>query len=559
MSAAGFSSFSAAPTPEELARYDLNDYGNALRLIRLSGGCVGEDGEVDSADSRLLYLLGSGWIGFNGRYWDRKFGEDLARRSAHQVAIKVRSLVNQFVADRAIPLKKAMDFADACGQAGASSAMLRQAQSYLTVEIDAFDRDPLALNVRNGTLKLRVKDGGFKVVLQEHRPGDRITRMAEVDYDPKATAPLFEHTVADSMPVAAERAYAQRILGYSATGHTREQAFFIFQGRGRDGKSTILDACRETMGSYAETGSILSFLDAGIRGGGDHSTDIAKLAGDTRMIILSEPPRGAKLNAGLLKAWTSGSPVTARELREKPFTFRPIGKLVIECNPLPDPKGDDDGIWRRIKPVLFRKQVPEDRVDKTLPEKLRVESSGILNWLLAGVEDWLVGAPQDGAGAGGPMGGLREPDSLRAVLDDYRKAASPISDWLGQRCVFGEAAGPGTRELSGVLYKDFKDWFEAQGFEKPMSARAFGDALRDRQVLLAGKDRNGLKYRGPIRLKTPEELEAEGLAGQAAADAMQDDALSNGAGVGDLEGSRPVPPIDEPGANDVPDEEWTGE
>jgi putative DNA primase/helicase len=51
--------------------------------------------------------------------------------------------------------KEFFKFCNATGSAGKTSAMLRQAQSYLMVEIDAFDRDPLALNCLNGTVKMR--------------------------------------------------------------------------------------------------------------------------------------------------------------------------------------------------------------------------------------------------------------------------------------------------------------------------------------------------------------------------------------------------------------------
>ncbi|MNV88473.1 hypothetical protein D3C71_1826870 [compost metagenome] len=44
-----------------------------------------------------------------------------------------------------------------------------------------------------------------------------------------------------------------------------------------------------------------------------------------------------------------------------------------------------------------------------------------------------------------------------------------------------------------------------------MSTRAFGDALRDRQIGLMGKDKAGLTYRGPIRLKTIQEMADEGV------------------------------------------------
>jgi putative DNA primase/helicase len=493
MSAGGFSTFAPASSPEELARFDLNDFGNAMRLIRLSGGTIGDDGEVETGSCTLLYLMGSGWIGFNGRCWDRKFGEQLARRQAHRVAQSVRGASAAFLA-RGVNLKDFWKWADGCGSAGSTSAMLRQAESYLTVELEAFDRDPLAINCRNGTVKLRVRDGQLKAKLHRHDPADRITRMAEVEFDPKASCALFESTAQASLPLDEDRAFFRRACGYGATGFTHEQAMFLAQGLGRDGKSTLLDAVRETLGSYASVGNVLTFLDGGMRSGGEHSSDLMALAGDTRFVLLSEPQRGSKLNEGLIKGWTSGVPITARELREKATSFKPVGKLFMECNALPVTRGDDDGIWRRLKPVLFRHQVPEDRIDRRLPEKLMGERAGILNWLIAGISDWLAPAAVDGQPA--PVG-LRPPGSVTQALDDYRKRSSPFGDWFAERCV----RETGARELSRDLYADFKEWMEGQGHDKVMSQRAFGDALADRQVLLAGKNAQGQKYRGPVRLR----------------------------------------------------------
>lgn len=485
-----------APPPERLAAFDLNDFGNAMRLILLAGGEVGPDGEVDTTNCRLLYLLGLGWIGFNGRFWDRECGEDEARKAAHRTARAIRSL-HGVLTGRGMSDKDFFKFADGCGSAGATSAMLKQAQSYLTVRIEVFDRDPLAINCRNGTLKMAFEDGRFTHRLAPHDPADRITRMAAVAYDPKAEAPMFRGVVNDSLPDDEEQGFFKRWCGYSATGRTEEQGFALCQGRGRDGKSTILDACREALGTYGLAASPDTFLEGGMRSGSDAAPDLIALSGDTRFAILSEPKRGAKFNEGLLKAWTSGSPISARDLHSKPINFRPKAKLTFECNAFPVARGDDDGIWRRVLTPQFRHQVPEDRMDRLLPEKLRAhELPGILNWLVEGVGDWLA------------RGKLDMPESLKSVLEDYRRSSSPFGDWLRERCVTGEAAGD-HKELSGDLYTNFKSWFEAQGFEKPMSARAFGDALRDRQIVLMGKNTKGLKYRGPIRLKTDAEIEAE--------------------------------------------------
>lgn len=493
----------AAPSPERLAQFDMNDFGNAMRLILMGGGEIDEDGDVDTTNCRLLFLLGLGWIGFNGRFWDRECGEDEARKLAHRTARAIRGCAQAWEA-QSKPAKEIYKFFDQCGSAGATSAMLKQAQSYLTVRIEVFDRDPLAINCRNGTLKMRFDPRAgegqrFRSFMTPHDPSDRITRMAAVDYDAKAAAPLFRGVVATSLPEVDEQAFFKRLLGYSATGRTEEQAFALVQGRGRDGKSTILDACREALGTYGVAASPDTFLEGGMRSGSDAAPDLIALSGDTRLAVLSEPKRGSKFNEGLLKAWTSGSPISARDLHSKPINFRPKAKIIFECNAFPVARGDDDGIWRRVLTPQFRHQVPEDEMDRLLPEKLREsELPGILNWLVEGVGDWLE------------TGSLAMPEGLKAVLDDYRKSSSPFGDWLRERCWTGEKAGT-DRELSGGLYSDFKKWFEDQGFEKPMSTRAFGDALRDRQIGLMGKDKAGLKYRGPIRLKTIQEMAEEGV------------------------------------------------
>src|SRR5207248_3321716 len=135
--------------------------------------------------------------------------------------------------------------------------------------------------------------------------------------------------------------------------------------------------------------------------------DLVRLAGDVRFCVLSEPKRGAAWNEGLLKAWTSGSPVTARDLNAKNINFRPVPKLFFEMNAFPKAKGDDDGLWRRILTPQFRIQVPEDQVDREKADRIKAsELEGVLAWLVDGVGDWL-------------SRGLDPPDSWSKVVEDY--------------------------------------------------------------------------------------------------------------------------------------------
>jgi len=213
-----------------------------------------------------------------------------------------------------------------------------------------------------------------------------------------------------------------------------------------------------------------------------------------------------KLNEAMIKSFTGGAPIVARRLRQDLFSFTPRPKVFMEANSRPKIGGDDEGIWRRIRLVLWEHQVARSDVDPKLPGKLKAEASGVLNWVIAGVGDWL-------------SDGLAEPERVAAAMDDYRKNSSPFGEWFVERVELVE----GEKTLAATFYDDWKRWAEDQGIEKPMSQRAFGDAMADRQIIRAGKDSRGKVQRLGARLRdrgTPYEAygagggSSEGLGGE---------------------------------------------
>lgn len=543
--AGAFASLPAAPSPRELMWFELNDLGNAKRLIRLAGGVFGDDDQVELGGARLLYLRDHGWIAFDGRRWNLAHGPALARKLAHRVAeglfAQARAMqehqsgkkgapaaapepVDASATNEAERREAALDaqpavrgkrdkpdpivaefyeFARSSGNAGRTEAMLRQAESYLLVELDAFDRDPLSFNVRNGTLRYVKRGKEWALTFrQAHDPADRITRLMEVDYEADAAAPKWEASLAKWQPTEPMRDFLRRISGYGVTGDTSEQGFFIYQGLGGDGKSTFIGAIRRILGDYAATSDVKTFLDTGQRSGADASSDVARLAGETRMVCTAEPPRGAKLNEAMIKSFTGGAPLAARRLRQEQFEFMPKGKVFLECNTRPVIKGDDEGIWRRVFIVLWEVRVaPKDRIkdfDKILA---RDEGAGILNWLLAGVGDWLAK-------------GLDPPKRVSQALDDYRKGSSPFGEWLAEQVV----VDPNERTLASAFYDSFKTWMSKLDPDaKVMTQRAFGTALGERQILRDGLDGDGRVLRRGARLKTALELADDLRAAQASA------------------------------------------
>lgn len=497
--------FASAPSPEELAGFALNDLGNAMRLIRLVGGTVDEeDGEVDTRDASLLYLRERGWIAFNGKCWSLRGGEELARRHAHKVAQGLQAQRLLIIEKHAITAPKFWEFANRTGGAGGTAAMLLQAQSYLGADLGDFDTDALALNVANGVLRFRRAKGDVEIKFNKgHNARDRFTRVCDAEWRGEdAPRELFDRFVGEILPAEDVRTYVHKVLSYGGTGETKEQLFFIFQGRGGDGKSTLVNAVRETYGTYAATASVETFLDTGIKRAGDASPELARLAGDTRLISTAEPPRGSKLASAMIKSFTGGAPITARELRQGIFEFAPIGKVVLECNNRPAINDTDDGIWRRTRIVLFEVQIPEGRIDQDLPNKLKAERSGILAWIAQGIARWLIE-------------GLVAPAAVRAAVDDYRLGSNPFSEWFAE-CVERE---PGTKTLSSEFLRSYKEWCEREDIEKPMSSTAFGRALGEAHIIRAGKNPAGLKQRIGGRVRTDLEIQRRAAAAAAARDA----------------------------------------
>ena len=68
---------------------------------------------------------------------------------------------------------------------------------------------------------------------------------------------------------------------------------------------------------------------------------------------------------------------------ENPITFRASHKLFMDCNHRPTVRGVDDAIWKRLKLIRLKVQIPDEAVDKKLIDKLLAESQGILAWAVA--------------------------------------------------------------------------------------------------------------------------------------------------------------------------------
>lgn len=363
----------------------------------------------------------------------------------------------------------------------------------IAVRHDAFDVDPWAINVQNGTLRLVRKaekrpaaeieagksewrTGGWQVRLEPHRREDMLTKIAPVPWNRRAKCPNYDAFLERVQPEPVMRRFIHQWGGYSLTGDTGEHKLAFFYGGGRNGKGTWVESVAWLAGDYAGSVGIDTFLDSGGKRRGDQATpDLAKLPG-VRFLRVSEPEKGSAFNDGLIKQVTGGDPLDARHLNKGFFTFKPSFKMTVSGNNKPKTRDDSHGFWARMQLVPWSVEIPEAEIDRELGDKLRAEASGILNRLIDGLIDY-------------KNNGLIVPDEVRAATRSYRESSDDLGRFLATICEVGDSDA--IRCPSKELHELYQAWAEAAG-GATMHIKGFKTAMENKGF--AQKQSDGMKW-----------------------------------------------------------------
>lgn len=419
------------PVDAEILRgdYTLTDTGNANRFMDMYREELRYCKEMDS------------WLLWNGKYWERDKTNAVALTRTEKVcrALLDEGLKYEDQDKRTALVKHALR----TESAGKREAIVKLAKGHtsMNVLIDDLDRDQHLLNCLNGTINLRT--GEFLA----HRKAALITRCIPVEYDPKATCPHWQKLIAWAMEGDARMmTYLQRAMGYSLSGLTKEQCMFVLYGHGRNGKSTVMGALMGILGDYAKTARQDLLIH---KAGGSDSTEAYAMADlvSSRLVWVSETPEGGRLAESMVKALTGGEDrVKARIPCCMPFEYVPTFKVWLSTNHKPVIRGQDIGIWRRIKLIPFMATVQAGQEDRDLPDKLREEWPGILNYLIQGFIDYT-------------RDGLQEPEMVSTATDTYRADMDSIGNFLAERCLL---AGNFTVKFKS-LYEAYRVWCDENG------------------------------------------------------------------------------------------------
>ncbi len=329
----------------------------------------------------------------------------------------------------------------------------------------------------NGVVNLQTGE------LLDFSPEYLMINKCPTPYNPGAVSPIWEKFMQEVFPDKEVRDYMQVLTGYSITGETREQSFFILRGEGANGKSVFTDTLIKTLGDYAYVTPTATFT----RNRNDRlKHELAQLRGK-RLVITNESSHDSAIDDELVKQITGGSKVTARDLYQKYFTYEPHYTIWFITNPLPRAPDLDRALLRRIKIIEFTESF-EGREDRTLADRLLEEKEGILSWAVKGAAMWY-------------KSGLAPTQSMKDSLQQYVKDEDPLFGFVETMLTQTE---PGIFMTAEEAYSAWCEYADAHHLEN-MIPQQFGKKLNSRLLQLKWKfgkiKTNGQRIYAGIKLK----------------------------------------------------------
>ena len=447
----------SAAEPPPFDPLPTTDLANALRLDRRYG-------------SRFRHNAAMGWSYWDGQLW-RPDDTDAQIKSVIQ---GLQRLVGEEAAEAQ---KLGLD-----QHAKALLSYIRRAQAKVTMSnalalwqprvfqaAGDFDQQTGVVTVDGGVLDLERRKVG------DYDPSMLCTRRMPVSYREDAECPWFTATLEYFVPDQQVREYLQRWAGYCLTNDIGEQQFSIWYGKGANGKSTVLEAIRQVLGSEADRGFALEadtrvFEPRQPGSGQNADPDRVRMRG-MKLVTAIESEAGFHLDSSFVKAVTGGEAMTARDLYRSSMTFKPSFKIVFVSNHEPVITDDSEGMWRRVHKVDWAVRIPDEY---KLPwevtvEKLRSERSGILNWCLDGYDEWL-------------RHGLAAPPQVTLASTEMRLAQDKYGLFL-RECTIPDPDGTVARP---VLWAAYCEWRKGDKKLVGIGRNQFYREMEDRLGALDG-------------------------------------------------------------------------
>ena len=275
----------------------------------------------------------------------------------------------------------------------------------------------------------------------DHTPKYFNLNVLPFDYDPLAPEPVrWKQFLTELWPDDPDSIAAlQEWFGYVISGRTNLHKMLTLIGPKRSGKTTIAHVLRSLVGKDNQTGCRSSDFA--------NQFGMGNLIGCTLATFDDDRVTGnGKKFVDVLKDIIGEGQVTIDRKYKEPWQGKLSARFIYIANELsaiPDASG---AIVERMIALETRNSFV-DNPDRSLRETLEAELPGIFNWALDGLDRL------------SKQGHFTEPQSSRQLVADLYSTASPITDFIEDKCVWAED-GFVSRDS---LFRYWKVWCEENG------------------------------------------------------------------------------------------------
>jgi len=308
-------------------------------------------------------------------------------------------------------------------------------------------------------------------------PEDNISLCTHINYvaiDPRIHKPIVDEINEFMHQLFPEKElcdYMWQHLASILIGIQKEESFHMYIGKGRNGKSKLMDLLKLCLGDYKSDIPISLVTEKRTKLGGC-APEIQSLKG-IRYAVISEPSKGDRINDGALKQLTGGDVIEGRGLYEKKSTkFKPQFKMGVCTNNLMDIKTQDNGTWRRIRLIHFMSFFTENPVtdDPDSPYQFKVDND--INKKFERWKEIFMSMLVDIAFQ--TKGQVFVPECVKAASNAYRESQDYIAEFIRDKIIVDKTGRIKKTELNS----EFSIWYMStygRGGPPPKEVHAYMD------------------------------------------------------------------------------------
>jgi P4 family phage/plasmid primase-like protien len=316
--------------------------------------------------------------------------------------------------------------------------------------VSKLDSNPYLIGFKNGIYDLE------NMQFRQGEQRDYLTLTTGydfIDYDPdcQEVQDIYDF-LRKIIPNQKVFEYLLKVLGRSLLG-INDEHFYIFTGlSGANGKSTLINFLEYTLGDYM-TSADVSLLTNNRAMSSSASPDIIRLKG-RRFVSFAEPEYGDTLKTGIIKAFSGGDTIIARELYKAPISFKLQASMFMCCNDLPNVNSIDGGTFRRLRVIEFKSRFCDNpikpnefKIDPTIKDKIKKWRPYFMSILIHYFELYQEEVKINGK--------IEEPEEVKIATSKYKADNDRFNEYITE-CLTEVSDG---FENIKSIYNNFMKWW----------------------------------------------------------------------------------------------------